>query len=436
MKKHFLLFLIFSLLLVSLSSLALAQDDLPSGDLVVWMQEANQDQIEQTMLDAFYEAYPDITVEFTNYAPDEVANQVALTIQGGTGAPDVALMETNQVPRLVALGGGLTDLTEMIEPFADDLVPFALELGARDGNYYAMPWDIGPVVMFYRRDVFEAAGLDSDPDSVTEMTATWEDFLKVCQTIMDEAGFPCFAGNRAQNYGDVWVNMVWSAGGNWFEDGTLVADSGVNIEALEFLSQFWEADLLSDDLEWTDGWYASLNAPLDGEILPVATVPIGAWMGGFLKNWAAVDTAGLWGVVPMPAFGEDGARASNQGGSSYVIPEQSDNQEAAWAFIEFMTSAEAQLAILEYGDIFPGRISTYDDPLFSQPDEYFAGQAVREIYAQAAQNIPVANIFGEFYNVMQSTLDVAVQRVALGEASAEEALSESADIIRMETGLE
>jgi len=436
MKKRLFLFLLASLLLVSLNSFALAQDDLPSGELVVWMQEANQDQIEQTMLDAFYEAYPGITVEFANYAPDEVANQVALTIQGGTGAPDVALMETNQVPRLVALGGGLTDLTEFIEPFADDLIPFALELGARDGAYYAMPWDIGPVVMFYRRDVFEAAGLDSSPEAVAEMTATWEDFLSVCQTINDEAGFPCFAGNRAQNYGDVWVNMVWSAGGSWFEDGALVADSGVNVEALDFLYEFWEADLLSEDLEWTDGWYASLNAQLDGDIPPVATVPIGAWMGGFLKNWAAVDTAGLWGVVPMPAFGTEGVRASNQGGSSYVIPEQSNNQEAAWAFIEFMTSAEAQLAIFEYGDIFPGRISTYEDPIFAEPDEYFAGQSVREIYAEAAQNIPVVNIYGEFYNVMQSNLDVAVQRVALGEESAEDALSEAADIIRMETGLD
>jgi len=37
---------------------------------------------------------------------------------------------------------------------------------------------------------------------------------------------------------------------------------------------------------------------------------------------------------------------------------------------------------------------------------------------------------------MQSNLDVAVQRVALGDASAEEALSEASDIVRMETGLD
>lgn len=434
MKRQVYLLLVSTMVFLLTSGALVAQEE-PSGSIVVWMQAANQDQIEQTVLDAFYEAYPNIEVSFTNYAPDEVANQLALTIQGGTGGPDVALMEMNQIPRLVALGG-LADLTDLIAPYVDDIVPFALELGEMNGRYYSYPWDLGPVVLFYRRDVFEAAGLPSDPESVSELTETWEDFLDVCQTINDETGLPCFAGNRAQNYGDIWVNMVWSAGGSWIEGNTLIADSGVNIDAMEFLGNFWDADLLSDDLEWTDGWYASLNAQIGDDIPPIATVPIGAWMGGFLKNWAAPDTAGLWGVVLLPAFGEDGVRASNQGGSSYVIPAQSNNKEAAWAFLDFVNSVESQLAIFEYGDIFPGRFSAYDAPIFDEGDDYFAGQAVRQVYAESAQNIPTVGIYGEFYNIVQSSLDVALQRFAIGDASAADALREAAEIIRLETGLE
>src|SRR5688572_22343745 len=50
----------------------------PSGNIVVWMQEANQDQIEQTILDDFQAEYPDITVEFVNYSPQESWNQLSL----------------------------------------------------------------------------------------------------------------------------------------------------------------------------------------------------------------------------------------------------------------------------------------------------------------------------------------------------------------------
>ncbi len=419
-----------------IGSVAIAQDQKPSGDLLIWMQIANQDQMEQTILPAFLEEYPDITVEFANYSPSEVAQQLALAIQGGTGAPDVALMETAQVPRIVDLGG-VADLTDRIGADDTDFVQAALQNGVKDDRYYSVPWDVGPVVLYYRRDIFEAAGLSSNPEDVDGMVATWEDFLGVCQTIKDETDLPCFAMNQAQNTGDIWTNILWSQGQGWYNDsGEVTVNSEAAVDALQFLGNFWENNLVSDDLEWTDGWYASLNeVQLEGgTVPPVATVPIAAWMGGFLKNWAATDTAGLWGVVQFPTF-NDGVRSANQGGSSYVIPEQSDNQDAAWAFIEFVNSTESQIALFDYGDIFPARLSAYEAPIFAEGDEYFADQAVREVYAEAGRNLPVANIYGVYYPVMDSQTDTAVQRFATGEVDAATALAEAAEIIRLETGL-
>jgi len=432
--KRLLVFGLLTALMSVFVSLGAAQDA-PSGEITIWMQRANQEQIEETVLDAFYEAYPDVTVEFVNYAPDEVANQLALAIQGGVGAPDVALTEHNQIPRLIDLGG-LAPITEQVQPYLDDVVPGVMDLMQEDEEYYALPWDVGPVVTFYRRDIFEAAGLDSDPEAVQEMIATWEDFAATCGTIMSEVGVPCFAMNRANNYGDMWTNILWSTGNGWFEDEAVTVNSDTAIAAMEQLGVFWENDLVSDELEWTDGWYAQLNASLDDEnVEPIATVTIGAWMGGFLKNWAAADQAGNWGVVQMPAF-QDGVRSSNQGGSSYIIPEDSDNQEAAWAFIEFVTSPEAQIAIFEYGDIFPALTSTYDNEIFAAGDDYFAGQAVREVYAAASEALPSANIYGVYYPAMDSATDTALQTFATGNASAQEALDQAATVIRSETGLE
>ena len=428
---------IFGLLAVLMSvfvPLGAAQDS-PSGEITVWIQRANQEQIEETVLEDFYAAYPDITVEFVNYAPDEVANQLALAIQGGVGAPDVALTEHNQIPRLIDLGG-LAPMTEQIQPYLGDVVPGVMELMQEDGEYYALPWDVGPVVTFYRRDIFEAAGLSSDPLDVQEMIGTWDAFATTCETIKEEVGVPCFAMNKANNYGDMWANIIWSTGGGWFEDGKVTVNSETGVAAMEQLGVFWENDLVSDELEWTDGWYAQLNASLgDENVQPIATVTIGAWMGGFLKNWAAADQSGNWGVVLMPAF-EDGVRSSNQGGSSYIIPEDSDNQEAAWAFIEFVTSEEAQLAIFEYGDIFPALTSTYESEMFAEGDEYFAGQAVREVYAEAGELLPSANIYGVYYPAMNSATDTALQTFATGNANAQEALDQAASVIRSETGLE
>jgi ABC-type glycerol-3-phosphate transport system substrate-binding protein len=429
--------ILFTVFTVMACSISFAQDALPSGNLIVWMQRANQDQIENTVLPAFLEAYPGITVEFVNYSPQETAQQLAIAIQGGTGAPDVALMESNQVPRLLQLGG-LTDLTDLIGDDASDFNAAALSLGEQDGRLFAVPWDTGPVVLYYRRDIFEAAGLPSDPESVDELVATWDQFLEVCQTIKDATALPCFADNRANSYGDQWINLIVSAGLGWYgDDGSLAFESPDHVALLELEGRFWAADLVSNELEWTDNWYASLNeVNLEGgAVPPVATIPIAAWMGGFLKNWAAVDTAGLWGVVRYPAATEGAARSANMGGSSYTIPAQSANQDAAWAFIQFVNSTESQVAILGYGDIFPARISAYSDPIFDEPDPYFADQIVRAIYAESALNMPVVNTNGPFYPLMKATLATAVQRYASGQLSAAEALAEAASVIRSETGM-
>lgn len=410
----------------------------PSGDLLIWVQQANQDVFEQTVLDGFQEAYPDITLEFVNYPPAEVADQTVLAIQGGTGGPDLGVTENASIGRLANLGG-LLDLTEWLEPYSESLNAFALEEGSAEGKAYCAPWDIGPVVTFYRRDVFEAAGLPATPDEVSELVSTWDGFLETCTTIKEETGAACFALNKANNYGDTYFNMLWQQGLGFYNDaGEVIVDSPAHVETLQKLGQFWDADVVSDELEWTDNWYAELNAPLDdANVTPVASVTIGSWMGSFLKTWVAADRAGDWGVVPMPAYAEGGTRAANQGGSCMFIPQASSNPDAAWAFIEYMLmDEENHKAIFAYSDYFPALETIYTDPMFEEGDPYFADQPVRQVYAEAALAIPNANLYGPYAQAMRGAVATAVQQFALGQLSAEEALGQAADTIRVETGLE
>lgn len=435
MSRFFSILAVFCLILV-LGSVAVAQDE-PSGEMTIMIQEANQGVFEATTLDGFMEMYPDIEIEWVNYPPDEVANQVALSIMGGTGAPDLAVTENRSIAQLVELGG-LMDLTELVEPYLDQINPTFLELCSQDGAIYCVPWDIGPVVMFYRRDIFEAAGLPSDPESVNDLIATWDEFLNTCITIKEETGLNCFAMNKANNYGDYLFNMLWSREIGFFnEDNEVTIDSPEVIESLEKLGQFWEADVVSDALEWTDQWYAELNAHIDGETEPFATLMIGAWMGSFLKSWVAPDQSGNWGVALMPAWEEGGLRAANQGGSNMFIPEDSENPEAAWAFIEYMLlDPEVHVEHFAFSDYFPAITSTYAQPIFEETDPYFGDQATRALYAEVAQQIPYAPIYGEFAVTMSGNTATAIQNYALGNMSAEEALGEAADAVRLETGLD
>jgi lactose/L-arabinose transport system substrate-binding protein len=399
----------------------------PTGEITVWGWKAAMDTITMTnVLQDFQTEYPGIKVNIVLYQPADVYQKLPLAISAGTGAPDVSLVENSHLGQLVDLGG-LADLTERVQPYLDKMNQYKWNDAMKDGKYYAMPWDSGPVVLYYRRDVFKKAGLPDDPAKVSELVATWDDYLNVCKTIKEKAGVDCFAQNKANNTARLYEMMLWQQGLGYYNDkGEVTVDSPENIAALEKLGEFWQAGLLSDQQEWTDGWYAELAS----KDHPIATT----WMGVFLKTWIASGTAGDWGVARMPAMKAGQVRAANDGGSAFVIPEQSQNQDAAWAFVEFLLGREeSQLKMFAFSDFIPSLETTYDAPIFKEADPFFGGQAAREIYADVVKNVPTAYVYGPHYSEMNGFVTTALQKYATGQAAAD-ALKEAAEAIRQQTG--
>jgi ABC-type glycerol-3-phosphate transport system substrate-binding protein len=400
-------------------------------------------------LDAFQAQYPDVQIEYVELAAPDIYQTLPLALQAGTGAPDFACVETSHLAQMVALGG-LADLTAQVQPYVSQILSSKWPDAMLDGKYYAMPWDSGPVVTYYRRDIFEAAGLPTDPDSVSQLIATWDDYLNVCQTIKDKTGNDCFAHNKANNYGRLYEMMLWQQGLGYYDaNGNITVDSPQNVTTLEEMKKFWDANLLSDQLEWTEGWYGELAAggttplptvgpgtPEPPVMKPVATLVEASWMGAFLKSWIAPGTEGLWGVAEMPAMQAGQPRSSNDGGSNVVIPDQSQNKEAAWALAEWMLGrADSQVAIFKASDFFPSLTTTYSDPVFNEPDPFFANQVTRPAYIAAAKIIPVGYVYGPNYALMNTYVSTAIQNVATGAASAQDALTEAANLIRNDTGM-
>ena len=247
-----------------------------SGKVTIWMWKAAHDPLTNSgVLDEFKKIHPDVEVEVVEYAPADVYQKLPLALQAGTGAPDISLVENSHLAQIVALGG-LTDMTEWVTPYLDKMNAYKWADAKLDDKYYAMPWDSGPVVFYYRRDVFDAAGLSSDPDSVSEAVATWDDYFTVCQTIMDETGSACFSNNKANNYGRLYEMMLWQQGlGYYNAEGQVTVDSPENIATLEMLKKFWDANLTSDQLEWTDGWYAELEQRLKQNQSQRLSKPVG-----------------------------------------------------------------------------------------------------------------------------------------------------------------
>ncbi len=409
----------------------------PSGKLLIWVQKSNMEAWQNTVLPAFQEMYPDVEIEFVNSSPQEVAEKAGLCIQAGSGCPDLFVSDTLPGAALVDLGG-LMDLTDLVSPYAAEMSASSLAACTKDGKIYCATWDVSPVGTFYRRDVFEAAGLASDPESVNAAIATYDDLLATCNTIKEKTGLPCLSLNKANSDGQLYDYMLSQQGLGYFNDkGEITINSPENIATLEKLKLFWDADVVSDTQQWTDPWYAEFSNPLDNkEVPPTALIIIPVWMGSLFKTWLAIDAVGNWGVAEMPAFTVGGSRSATTRGSSYYIPETSANPEAAKALIQFLNFDPANnAAIFGAGGTFPAYAGAYADPIFDQEDPYFGGQKVNAFFADVAKNSPADYLLHPYAKTVAGKVQIAIQKFAMGELSAADALQEAAEAAALETGL-
>jgi len=405
---------------------------LPSGKIVAWAWEAAKGTLEAGMV-GFNEEYPDIEVEWVVYSPADVYINLPLTLTAGEGAPDVCLVENSHLLQMVELGG-LLDITEQVQPYIESVNAYKWKECVKDGKYYAVPQDSGPVGMYYRRDVFDKAGLASDPESVEELVSTWDKYYEVAKTIKDETGLYMQANNKANNYGRLFEMLLWQRGLGYIDDeGKVAINSPEAVETLEFLGKMTFEGLFSDELEWTEGWYAEL-ASLDE---PVTTIIEASWMDVFLKSWIAPGTSGKWGVVRMPAWEEGGVRASNDGGSALTITEQSQNPDAAWALVEYtLLRNESQINMFIASGFTPSLETCYDSDVFRMKSDFYGGQVYGALFNEIVKEIPEANIYTAEYGEMNSLTGPEISKYFTGQQSAQEALDNAAEAIRAATGRE
>jgi multiple sugar transport system substrate-binding protein len=320
----------------------------------------------QDLAAAFHKEYPTITVEFQNL-PAEQANEKLLTQVAGGTAPDTAFMDMSGVTDF-ASRGALTDLTPYIAQSkyvqTSDYVQ-AWAVGAQYQNkWYALPFDGETTGLFYRTDMFKAAGITGPP-------TTWDEFQTDVQKLTDPAkkqyGFIEFAPESAY----YWYPFLWQAGGDLYNNdtGKVEFDSPQAKQAANFyvgLAKYSPPDYYNSN-SW-DGRVAFAEGK-------VAMYEAGSWFAGEMQT-SFPKINGKWDSAPMPE-GPAGC-ATTIAGDDLVVFNQSKNQDAAWLWIEFLSRPDNMLKwnVLEKGStLLPPRQSLLSDPAIFEKKPVLKGFA-------------------------------------------------------------
>lgn len=260
----------------------------------------------EQMYEVYKQKYGATSLEAITFAwGNPYYTKLSLATLGGR-PPDIAVAHVTRLPSLQRAGlvekiddatlavGGLT---------AGDFSPPAWEAALVDGEAYCLPFDIGPLVLYYNTDICEKAGLLDD-----------QGILKPLQGV-DEFTAALRAGQDAgAEYGAVWP-VINDPASNWRWFNTLYTQKGGEA----FLSDAgatisMDEDIAASTLEFLARMTASGLVP--------TTIDYAGTLSAFGSGKAAFMVMGCWEVVTMIDVGVPFSMAT--------LP-QLFEQPAAWA---------------------------------------------------------------------------------------------------------
>ena len=364
-----------ALTLLMLGSLALAQ---PPQLRVATFPDL--DRAAKAAAAIWAQRHPGIELKIVSmqYADHHLAMTTALAT--GSGLPDVMAIDLRYIGKFAA-SGGFVDLNPApygMQALAAEYVPYALVQGrGPKSSQVAVPADIGPGTLLYRKDLLDKAGV-----SEAEITRDWASYLAAGKKIKAATGAYLMAD--AADLRDIALRQGLQEGEGIYFDaaGKVLVESERFRRAFELGRAARQAGLDARANAWSNDWAAGFK---QGRI---ATQMMGAWLVGHLKNWLAPDTAGLWRSAPLPG----GVQAA-YGGSFYAIPKKAQHKQAAWDFIRLMTGDKSvQLNSLRVLDSYPALRAAHQDPLMDEPIAFLGGQAARQMWRETAARVPAVPV--------------------------------------------
>jgi len=180
-----------------------------------WFHFDNPDNPMSTLVEAFEAENPDIRIEAENIPWNSYYDNLYTAIAAGS-APDAAMVKMFAQPRLLEMGA-LEPIDDMLDAWEgkSDIQENLFELTrSTDGKHYYLPIQYVALYLYYRPDLFAAAGV--------EPPTTCEEFRTAAKALTsgDTYGFG-FRGGKGVH--DHCASLVLATDAN-FQPGALTAD--------------------------------------------------------------------------------------------------------------------------------------------------------------------------------------------------------------------
>lgn len=360
----------------------------PAEDAIVDQQLAN-----------FAKAYPNIKATKEVIASDYLTK--IQTLIAGNNPPDVFYVDSLPARDLIE-DKVLEPLNGYADKFQINLNDFYPNLvkayTGSDNKVYGLPKDHNTLVMFYNKDMFQAAG-------ITALPKTWDELKTVAQKLKEKMpadGAVIVAEPAIERI----LPWIYQSGGSVLSDdlkSSKVTEPGFK-KGLDFYYSLRKDGLSKKSSEVGADWPG--DALIKGK---AAMVFEGGWL---IPAATKAGVQGKIGIAEMPKGDQTGTLDFTV---AYVMAAKSQNKDAAFALISFMTSASQQGILTDAGLALPSRKALTEPFLAKYPERKALLDAVA--YAKPWQ-------FGVGFGAFADKVNPSIQGLFSGSKQSDAVITE------------
>lgn len=349
------------------------------------------------------DAHPDSAVTMDIMPWDSLMQKLLTSMASGSG-PDIVAFDFSNLPRF-ADSGYIMDLTDQVKP-GSALDPAVWSDGLKSvlqykGKYYAAPMNFATLMMYYNKDLFQAAGISAPPKTWDE----WIDDIKKTTKTGGDAQYGLLIPDHETIPN--WPILLWGNGSDIVKDGKANLTDPKAIEALKT----WSGLVLNDKISPVGLTGADADKLFQSG--KAAMEITGPWMtNGF-------TAAGLhYDVAPIPTG--PGGPVTLAASVVLVINKATKDPKAALEFVSMWNSKQAQLKLANETGFPPLRTD-----LSGSPD------LTNSWAAKFSTVVPVSrfNLAGQpnFAQIDGDVFTPMIQTITLGKATVEDAAATAND---------
>jgi multiple sugar transport system substrate-binding protein len=368
-----------------------------------------------------------VTIDLQKIDDGDFYTKLLLALQGGSG-PDVIHVGGDSIGEMVD-AGYLAPLDDYVAKWEDwKFYPDAVKSGVSyKGKIYAIPYGLDTRFLYYRKDVFQKAGLPTSwqPKNIQDILDTAK---QIQSKVSDVIPYVLYAGKAGDtgtaNHG--FVPVLWAYGGDLQDkNGKWIGDSDALRKTISYYQQAFIQSKLVPSEVLTDAkpWTAMREKEGNGGL---ALLFEGGWVYG---GWASKDKAGTEqniGYLLFPTENSGPSFTVGGPGTVWMITSQSKNKDLAWEFIKTWNNKDT-VAKLNIEDPHPvARTDSADVPEFKA--NQFLVDSTKSL--EKAKFTPVDAAWGKVITAIQSATD----RAATGDGTPDDIVKRYADDLRRTVG--